>query len=139
MSPPKGHPPYNKNGEGGRPLEWTIERIEKEAEAFEEWLKLPNSVYFRQFAISRGWPHRYLQVFSERSSRFRAVYEFAQDWQECRLVNGALFKKLDSSFTKLVLSNTVGWSDKQDTNLTGDVPSLLKEIADNFKDPVNEG
>jgi len=129
MPAPKGHPPYNtwvKNL--GRPREWTDERIEKEADAFWEWLQLPTSFWFSQFATERGYPDKYIVDFAKRNENFRSVYEYAQTWQKNRLVMGGLLNKFNSNMTKLVLFNTCGWKDKQE--LSGDSENPLSCILE---------
>ncbi len=135
MPAPLGHPPYNKKGDkflGGRPREWTDELIEIEAEAFREWLGLKTSFWYEQFAIERGYPDSYLVLFSKRNESFRAVYEFAKSWQKSRLVMGGLLNKFNSNITKLVLFNTCGWSDKQETKLSGSAENPLEFIMKNI-------
>lgn len=139
MPAPKGHLPYNKFKEGGRPREWTDERIEFEAEEFWNWLQLPTSFWFEQFSSLRGYPHSYITEFAKRNERFRDVYEYAQSWQKSRLVMGGLLSKLNSSIVKLVLSNTIGWSDKQqiDGDAVNPLAFILKNIDGTSKELVN--
>ena len=62
-----------------------------------------------------------------------------QSWQKSRLVMGGLLSKLNASIVKLVLSNTVGWSDRQ--RVEGDVVNplafILKDIDGTSKELVN--
>jgi len=140
MPAPKGHPPYPGCERGGRPREWTDDLIEKEAEAFWDWLQLRTSFWFEQFAIERGYPDSYLITFSKRNKKFRSVYEFAKSWQKSRLVQGGLLNKFNSNITKLVLFNTCGWSDKQ--QISGDATNplafLLSSVDGNSKDLVQD-
>jgi DNA-packaging protein gp3 len=130
MAAPKGHPAYNKNNPGGRPREWTDDLIEKEADMFREWLNQETNIWFEKFAIERGYPDSYLIEFSKRNEKFRAVYEYAKSWQKTKLVTGGLLNEFNSNITKLVLFNTCGWSDKQETKISGDAANPLKCLLD---------
>lgn len=113
MPAPKGHPPYNTKGEGGRPLEWTKERIDAEAEAFVEWMQKPDSIYYKRFAFDRGYSVTMFDKFMKISERFHEVYKLAREWQEAKLCEGGLTSKYNPGFTKFVMGNTCGWYDKQ--------------------------
>ena len=76
MAPPKKHLPYPGCETGGRPCLWDDEKIEIEARAFWDWLHLPTSFWFEQFAVERGYPHSYITVFAKRNDKFRDVYEY---------------------------------------------------------------
>jgi hypothetical protein len=52
MGAPKGHPPYNKNGEGGRPGR----NIDKLADELIEWAQLDTSTNLNGFCCSRKPP-----------------------------------------------------------------------------------
>lgn len=136
MAPPKGHKPYPGCETGGRPREWVDERIEAEAEAFWDWLHLPTSFWFEQFAVERGYPHSYITEFAKKNDKFRDVYEYAQSWQKSRLVMGGLLNKLNSNITKLVLFNTCGWSDRQ--HIEGDAVNPLAFILQNIDGKTKE-
>ena len=58
MPAPKGNKFAKGHGKGA-PEKYTASWIEKEAEAFREWMKLPQSIFFKSFAngktISMIW------------------------------------------------------------------------------------
>jgi hypothetical protein len=138
MAPPIGHPPYNTNGEGGRPKKWTDEAIEKEAEAFAEWLSRPDSIWYEGFCVERGYVAEYLSDWAKRNDRFRVVYNYAQTWQKNKLITGGLLSNYNSTITKLVLHNTIGWSDKNDNNTkVSGLQDAFKDIIDTSRDLVN--
>jgi len=125
MPAPKGHKPYNANGEGGAPKKWTAELIEREASAFEEWMQRPNSLWYEDFALERGYlPDNFIR-WSKENERFCTVYKKSQSWQKSLLVRGGLLNKLNSNIVKLVLFNTSGWSDRQETKVSGDAANPL--------------
>ena len=65
---------------------------------------------------------------------------FAKEWQECKIVEGALFNKLNSNFAKFAMANLSGWSDKQ--QLSGDASNplafLMQKIDGTTKDLVHD-
>lgn len=140
MPAPKGHPPYNKNGEGGRPTKYTDEFIEKEAEAFLEWMKLETSAWFETFAFERGYTPDMFSIWAKTNERFSGVYKISQAWQKQRLISFGLFSKFNSNIVKLVLANTIGWTDKQ--QVSGDAVNplafLMKESGQSTKELVDE-
>ena len=142
MPAPKGHEPYNRQGEGGRPKKYTPEFIEKEAEAFEEWMKRPNSIWYEDFASERGYDPNLLSLWASENERFSGVYTRAQFWQKSLLIRGGLLNKFNSSITKLVLANTIGWTDRVESKVSGDAVNpltlLLESIDGKTKDLVKE-
>jgi len=141
MPAPVGHEPYNKQGEGGRPEKYTKEYIENEAEEFLKWIKLPKSIYFKRFAINRGYHPNRLSEFAEMNERFSGVYEIAREWQEVRLTEGGLSRELDSSFTKFVMAKVCGWKEEKNVNITSNgtpIPEWAKQAEGQSKDLVNE-
>lgn len=119
MAAPKGHPPYrNADGElaGGRPVEWTDERIEKEAEALLEWIKEPKNFYWEEFAIQRGFPAHYMSRLAKKNVRFKQAYELARMVQKMTISKNAMFKKFDSSFCRWFLACNYGMREGEDTS-----------------------
>ena len=78
MPAPKNHKPYPGCENGGRPEKYTRAFIEKEADAFLEWMKHPKSLYFKRFAIDRGYHPNRLAEFAEQNEKFSGVYEKAK-------------------------------------------------------------
>lgn len=129
MPAPKGHPPYNKNGEGGRPaIKWPPERLEELADRFEEWMKRPDSIWYEQFCLENDFLPEQLTRFAEKSERFGQVYKKSQAWQKTKLIKGGLINEFNAGFTKFVMSNTCGWTDKQQVSgdATNPIGFLLK-------------
>jgi hypothetical protein len=131
MAPPKGHEPYPGCETGGRPKKYTQEFIEKEALALEEWMVKPTSPWFEDFANIRGYSPDYLSEWAKENDKFFGVYKRFQSWQKSILVRGGLTNKFNPSFTKFVMSNTCGWSDKQESKISGDAVNPLSFILQN--------
>jgi hypothetical protein len=138
MPAPKGHEPYNINGEGGRPKKYTKEFIEGEADAFEKWMKLKNSLWYEDFASERGYDPNLLSLWAKENQRFSGVYSKAQAWQKSLLIRGGLLNKFNASITKLVLANTVGWTDRVESKVSGDAHNPLAFILQNVNGTTKE-
>lgn len=142
MPAPKGHEPYNKDGEGGRPKKYTDEFIENEAEAFEKWIEKPNSPWFEDFANQRGYSPDYLSEWAKENKRFFGAYKRAQALQKSILIKGGLSNKFNPSFTKFVMSNTCGWSDRTESKISGNEQSplafILQSVDGTSKELVND-
>lgn len=142
MGAPRNHKPYPGCENGGRPEKYTKAFIENEADAFLEWIKNPGSIYFKRFAIDRGYHPNRLSEFAEQNEKFSGVYEKVKAWQEVRLVEGGLLSEFNAGFTKFVMGNTCGWVEKQETKVSGDTANplafLLQHVDGGSKDLVNE-
>jgi hypothetical protein len=141
MGAPRGHEPYNKNGEGGCPKKHTKEFIEAEATAFENWLKAPGSLYFKRFAFDRGYSPQRLSEFAAINKRFAEVYAFAKEWQEIRLAEGGLTGEFNGGFCKFVMGNVCGWTDRTETKVSGDAQNplsfILEQVSGTSKDLID--
>lgn len=142
MGAPKGHEPYNKNGEGGRPLKYTDEFIEKEAEAFEEWITRKDSLWFEEFAHQRGYLGENLSLFANSNKRFSVAYKKAKEWQKYLLIKGGLLKKFNSNTTALLLSHNYGIHSKSESVISGDAANpfsaLVHVVQGETKELVND-
>lgn len=137
---PKGNQ-FALGNSGPSPSKYTQEFIEQEAIAFINWFCKPENIYFKRFALERGYPPDELAHFAKKNEVFKRAYTFAKAWQECKIVEGALFNKLNSNFAKFAMANLSGWTDKQ--QLSGDATNplafLLQKADGQSKDLVNEG
>lgn len=109
MPAPKGHPPYNKNGEGGVPKKYTPDFIEKEAVALEKWLQDDNNIFLKRFAYSRGYSHDRLAEWAEINERFQRAYNLLKEWQEIKLAEGGLTAAFNPGFSKFLLQANCGY------------------------------
>jgi hypothetical protein len=125
MPAPKGHPPYNINGEGGRPKKYTEEVINKEAEALEEWMKDKNNLFIEMFAFERGIHEDNIADFDRNNERFRRVYKTFKMRQKGLLYEGGLKRKFAHPMCALVLSNSHGVYLKTEQKVTGDQTNSL--------------
>lgn len=97
----------------GRPLEWTVDRIDEEAEALLDWIKQPGNIWIRDFAFERGYPPTHMARFKDRSRYFCEALELAKQYQESFLYKRGL--ALDSPhFIKYVLATVHGIKEPKD-------------------------
>ena len=128
MPAPKGHPPYNTNACNGRPVIYTKEFIDNEALEFEKFMQREDSLYYKEFCLERGYHPKRLLEFSEVNENFSRVYEQSKVWQELRISKGALTNQLNSGFSKFFMANVCGWSEKQETKISGDSANPLSFV-----------
>jgi hypothetical protein len=125
---------------GGAPATYTEEWLKKEAQLFRKWMQQEDSIYFKSFAIERGYHPNRLQEFADKNPEFSGVYNLAKAWQEQKLVNYGLFNKTNSGMTKFVLANHHGYVEK--TQVSGDSSSpvsfLLTSVDGKSKDLINK-
>ena len=145
MPAPKGHKPFPGGETGGLQKIHTIEFIDAEAEAFDEWMRKPDSIYIKSFALQRGYHPNRLAEFAKKSERFTGVYERAKQWQEEKLLLGGLKGEFVASFTKFAMANICGWRDQAQVQVSGSAENPLsvllmkidgrsKEVADDDED-----
>jgi hypothetical protein len=138
MPAPKGNK-FAEGNSGPPPSKYTQEFMEQEAKAFIIWFSNPNNIYFKRFALERGYPPDELANFAKKSEVFNRAYTFAKAWQECKIVEGALFNQLNSNFAKFAMANLSGWSDKQQIsgNAANPLAFLLQNVDGQSKDLVH--
>ncbi len=142
MPAPKGHPPYNKNGEGGRPEKYTKEVIEKYADEFEIWLEDERNFWFKDFAIMNKFHPDLFQEWERKNERFSRVLETARLKQESKLFKSALINSFNPGIVKFALNVHHGWIEKKETvhtnNPNNPVPEWIAKQDGNSKDLVND-
>jgi hypothetical protein len=132
MAAQQGHPAYNTQGEGGRPVKYTPEFIEAEADALEKWMQNPSNIYFKRFAFDRGYSYQRLSEFAEVNQRFSETMTRAREWQEIRLAEGGLTNEFNGNFCKFVMYNACGWVDKVENKISGDAAKPLSFLLQNI-------
>ena len=137
MPAPKGHKPYPGCEKGGRPPTWNVDA---EADAFEEWMTRPDSMWYRDFAMERGYLPDNLSEWAKKNDKFSRVYKKSQEWQLAKLLKGGLLGTYHAGFCKFVMGNTCGWYEKQ--QIMGDSANplhfLLEKTDGTSKELVND-
>lgn len=142
MPAPQGHPPYEGCETGGRPLKYTPQFVEKEADELLAWLKKGKFIWFEKFALERGYNPELLSIWAKDNEKFSQAYNMAKAQQKVMLIEGTLVKKLNYNMAQLLLGHHYGIFQKQETKVSGDVANplafIMDKIAGNSKDLVNE-
>lgn len=133
MGAPKGHPPYNTKGEGGRPKwKWTDENIDKLIEMLEEALEdaIENNKAFwwKEFGFKHNLMPNQFAEFATKNKRFAAAYNKAKSIQEWIVVKGALSKKFADNFSQFYLKtqHRENWTDPDKAKV---IDEHVKEIV----------
>lgn len=114
---------------------WKIEEINYIADQMHKWFLVPKHLWFKDFAISLGVPHRlFKEKFCKESPYFKYIFELCQDIQESKLFSAGIVTR--SSMPIFALKNVAAWRDKQDVaqvSVTYDIkdlpPEYLERIA----------
>ena len=114
-----------ENGKlGGRPVEWTDERIQEEADALLEWFggdPFGAKLWLRDFAIERGYPAENLSRWAAGHDGFSQALKRAKDIQESRLVQAGLRSQLNPALVIFSLKNHHDWRDKSEVEHGGEL------------------
>ncbi len=142
MPAPKGHEPYNKNGEGGRPKKYTPEFLDQEANALIEWNMDKNNIFIEDFCLERGYHESRITEFVQANDRFSEAYDMQKMKQKVALFKGTLGKKFSYPMAALILSHNHGIIAKTEQKLTGSATDPLSFVLDRVdgksKEFVNE-
>lgn len=111
---------------GGRPIEWTKERIDALADRLEEWIADKHHYYIGSFLVQEKLDSNELERFASIHPRFSRTLKNARQAQEDRLVSLALERKHDGNFTRFVLANRAGWRER--TEIAGDPQAPLVQL-----------
>lgn len=76
MPAPKGHAPYNKNGEGGCPKKWDRDRM---ADDIIDWVHHEDSIDIKQWRIKHMIARNKVLDMCNDSERFKNAYAYAFD------------------------------------------------------------
>lgn len=141
---PKGHLPYSGSETGGRPVIYTEEFINNEADELEVWLDDPEnkSLFLREFAYKRKYSYNRLQEFAKINEKFSGMLDRAKEWQVIKLSTGALTRDFDSGFTKFLMPRVCGpeWRETKDITVTtnGPVPEWIVDAEGKSKNLIDD-
>lgn len=140
MPAPKGHPPYNKNGEGGRPVRYTEDYENQLAKALEEWTREKDNMFIERFCFENDLPESKIAELN-KNERFSKAYEKLKSKQKMMLFEGGLKRKFAHPMCALILSHNHGIVAKTEQKVTGDALNPLSFVVSNVdgstKDLVN--
>lgn len=143
MPAPKGHPPYNKNGEGGRPKIYDDKFLSELAKKLDEWVEADqNNIFIERFCLANNIPSRKITDFKKTSERFSEAYDKLLDKQKVAMFEGGLRRKFAHPMCALILSYNHGVYQKTEQKISGDVANplafVVEEVDGITKDLVNE-
>lgn len=105
--------------DGGCPLKYTPEVIEKLADELLAWYDNPKNIMLNKFAIHKRMHRQRLSEFAEKNTRFADVYKLCKEWQELKLNEGGLTGEYKEGFSKFLLVNHHNYSDKVENKISG--------------------
>ena len=142
MPAPKGHPPYKGCETGGRPKIYTLEFIDREAIALEEWIVDKQNIFVEDFCYERGYHESRIDEFVRDSEKFSLAYKMLKMRQKSSLFKGGLNRKYAHNMCALILSTNHNIHLKTEQKLTGSATDplefLINQTDGKTKDLVNE-
>lgn len=122
----KGKPLDGGKNPGGRPVEWTTERIEAAAAALVVWFGNEDSLFFEKFAhdMDLAWSH--LLEIGKGNAKFAAAYARVKEIQRLRLAEGGLKGKYNAQMAYNTLKNVAGWRDKTEVEHSGNMNQIVR-------------
>ena len=120
----------------GRPVKYTQQFIEEEAEALLKWMKVRENIWLNDFALDRDYHPKRLSEFAKMNEYFSLVLEKAKKRQESKLLNLGLWNKTNFNMTKMILVNHHNWQSgdqrpedkKQDTGMIDKIHEDLQAL-----------
>lgn len=114
----KGKPRDGSKNPGGRPVEWTEDRILELAAALEKWSQAHTSCYLETFcATHRTYPQR-LSEFAEKNPKFAEALKVAKASCAAHLAEATAGGEMPPAFGIFALKQH-GWRDKHEVEHSG--------------------
>jgi len=124
MAAPKGNQ-YAKGHGKGRPLIYDDDRLEEEAIALLEWVKVPDNLFLEDFAWDRGYSPKRISEFAKSNKDFSESLEQFKDRQVNKLLKLGLNRGYDPGFTRYTLPRVA--KDRPEWRASWDQPEETKE------------
>jgi hypothetical protein len=121
------NPASAENGKnGGRPEEWTKERIEAFADKLEAWAKEDSSRYLESFCkLNKTYPQK-LYELAEKNSRFSESLKFARSSLSANIAELVEVGATPPAWGIFAMKNVGKWTDKQEVEHSGTVEQVVK-------------
>jgi hypothetical protein len=117
----------------GRPIEYTPERIQEIKEAMERYIQETDVPIVAEFAYLNNIRRAILYEIPELSYTVGKMI----DKKESQLERGGLIGEYNASMAKFSLAQ-LGWSEKQETKVTGDIPVSISAKIEEIKAKFND-
>ena len=142
MPSPIGHPPYNVNGEGGRPKRYTDEYIDFLANELNNWIQIPENIFIENFCLKHDIPEQKVTETLNKNLRFSEAYNKLKTKQKVKLFEGSLNKTFAHPMCALLLSHNHSIIPKTEQKIIGSIDSSLAALIEKHdgssKDIVND-
>ena len=117
----------------GRPVEYTPERIQEIKDAMERYIQETEVPIVAEFAYLNNIRRAILYELPELSYSVSKLI----DKKEAVLEKGGLSGDYNASMAKFSLAQ-LGWSEKQETKVTGDIPVSISAKIEEIKAKYND-
>ena len=117
----------------GRPVEYTPERIQEIKDAMELYIETHDIPIVAEFAYLNNIRRAALYEIPELSYTLGKLI----DKKESILEKGGLLGDYNASMAKFSLAQ-LGWSEKQETKVTGDIPVSISAKIEEIKAKYND-
>ena len=117
----------------GHPIEYTPERIQEIKEAMERYIDENSVPIVAEFAYLQRIRRQKLYEIPELSDTLERLINN----KESQLEKGGLSNVLNASMAKFSLAQ-LGWSEKQETKVTGDIPVSISAKIEEIKAKFND-
>lgn len=116
----RGKPKDGSKNPGGRPVEWTEERIAQLADSLDKWSREHTALFMASWLAQEGLYWDLVPIFCQRSEKFSEANKRARTRLEAHLAEGAITGELEKTLSIFALKQGEnGWKDKQDVNHSG--------------------
>ncbi len=139
MAPPKGHLPYNTNGEGGRPKIYTNDHVNHLAECLDNWIDTDKeNIFIEDWCLEFAVPEETISKDLINFDRFSQAYKRLKTKQKVCIFKGGLKRKYAHPMCALLLSHVHNIHAKTETTVTNtnkdSLDCVIDEIDGNTKD-----
>lgn len=117
----------------GRPVQFTQERIQEIKEAMERYIDENSVPIVAEFAYLNDIRRQKLYEIPELADTLGKLI----DKKEAQLEKGGLSNALNASMAKFSLAQ-LGWSEKQETKVSGDIPVSISAKIEEIKAKYND-
>lgn len=134
---PRGKPRDGSKNPGGtgRPVEWTVERIEALAEKLVTWSRFHTSCYLESFcSANETYPQR-LSEFAAENKRFAEALKRAKASCAAHLAEATAGGEMPPAFGIFALKQH-GWTDRREIEHSGEIKSRVVQIELPRKAPL---
>lgn len=140
----RGKPKDGSKNPGGRPVEWTEERIDALADDLDTWSRNHDALFLSTWLGENDLYWDLLPTLRKRSDKFSETEKKARVRLESHLAQAGAIGEIDKAITCFALKQGPnGWTDKREVGHSGGVAyegKLTLEIdLDPIKDILNGG